>query len=172
MSSNYGAPDRVMGHQTRLSAGFGAAGEGVPAQGAGTGIVPSRTPPRPAAHAGQTRFLGARLLFNPSKQSLENPFFFFLPWTKVPAAPRLLLALRLPRSAPLVLPRVLPLSRKPWRAALILPCLRGRAKQMPLCLLHPPLRFRHVIPSRGSPRVPSGQVVARSRPQTPHQQGN
>lgn len=66
-----------MGHQTRLSAGSGAAGEGVPAQGAGTGIVPSRTPPRPAAHAGQTCFLGARLLFNPSKQSLENPFFFF-----------------------------------------------------------------------------------------------
>lgn len=33
---------------------------------------------------------------------------------------------------------ILPESRKLLRATLILPCLRGRAKQMPLCLLHPP----------------------------------
>lgn len=33
---------------------------------------------------------------------------------------------------------VLPRSRKLLRATLILPCLQGHAKQMPLCLLHPP----------------------------------
>lgn len=33
---------------------------------------------------------------------------------------------------------ILPPSRKLPRATLILPCLPGRAKQMPLCLFHPP----------------------------------
>lgn len=65
---------------------------------------------------------------------------------------------------------VLPPSRKLLRATLILPCLRGRAKQMPLCLLHPPPGSDTF--SKRSPQIPPGQVVAESRPKTPHQQGN
>lgn len=64
----------------------------------------------------------------------------------------------------------LPPSRKLLRATLILPCLRGRAKQMPLCLLHPPPGSDTF--SKCSPQIPPGQVVAESRPKTPHQQGN
>lgn len=65
---------------------------------------------------------------------------------------------------------VLPPSRKLLRATLILPCLRGCAKQMPLCLLHPPPGSDTF--SKCSPQIPPGQVVAESRPKTPHQQGN
>lgn len=65
---------------------------------------------------------------------------------------------------------VLPPSRKLLRATLILLCLQGRAKQMPLCLLHPPPGSDTF--SKCSPQIPPGQVVAESRPKTPHQQGN
>lgn len=155
----YGARAHITGHQTVLWGtrpgsvlGLGLLEKESLHRELGQGLSPAE-PHHDQQHTpGKRASLGRACYLTPPNRALKI-LFFFLPWTKVPAAPRLLLALRLPRSAPLVLPRVLPPSRKPWRAALILPCLRGRAKQMPLCLLHPPPQVQARYPI---PRQPPG----------------